>query len=348
MSEPSLSEDGASSSIYTPMSPINGGAIHMTHSPSNTSLSSLGSPGAGLSSNLSRKRMNFFTDKPSASSGHVLRPLEDQNEVQMTSDVADKVISPISSNGSKPQSSSNEDKTSQGSEEYDDGEKRNPDQTDYYKLLDDDLSSSTNADSPSHDGVKNASLPSGLANSHLGSRTEHANEIETPDSQRYLTAIESSVEDDDSKDDSSDLSYDSSSSQEIRSKKIDTNSTQKSMSTGRNPNTPDADKHILNDPLHLNYDTISPYVNEGDKASLLSNTDSKLMDTSSINTPGTGQTLSPEESISPGGSPNLAISTSPRVASYHYSEGEGSITPKRKTSEPSSANNSLSSLSDWR
>ena len=88
MSEPSLSEDGtaASSSHYTGThtSPLNQ-AIHMNDSPSNTSLSSLGSPGATRTTSIVRKKMNFGQLAPM---GNLLSPIAASSDLDSNGDVS--------------------------------------------------------------------------------------------------------------------------------------------------------------------------------------------------------------------------------------------------------------------
>ena len=81
LSEPSISEEGSSSQYTgTPLSPMNGADITMVNSPSNTSLSSLGSPGG--TGSVHRKVMmirkkSYFTKNPIGQFESSLCPMEE-------------------------------------------------------------------------------------------------------------------------------------------------------------------------------------------------------------------------------------------------------------------------------
>ena len=335
MSEPSLSEhgDSASSSNYTPMTPLNGHSntsilVHMTNSPSNTSLSSLGSPGAVRTAAIARKRQQNFAVKPPAPVGRsLLIPIQGQSSPD--SNVDD--IAQCGNTGNQANSLDNIISQENNEVEATSNVQQNA-SDEMLERMQNDLDGLDGWTSFPLD--KQALSPSKLVASECQISTDGADNAMTPESQRYLTANESS--DGENQEGSSGLSYDSSSqSQEGRSK-----------NTAKDEGSPSktADSHFLNTPLTTDIskdDAISPA--REDTNALLSNTDLEPMDTSPIG----GR---PGDKMFQGFLSDLIMTTPPRITSFQYpaEEEEDSITPKRKTSGPPSAAQSLSSGSSGR
>jgi hypothetical protein len=349
MSEPSLSEDGtgASSSHYThPLSPINR-AIHMTHSHSNTSLSSLGSP-SHANARISRKKIHFFGDKSLGpkNKNSLLSPIEGYSE-------GDSI-------GEEPDLNMIPDQCKLCTEDFkkQEGEKNiDAAQDPKSKEL---LKECTWAHNDTGDNGDISQTMLFVKNDTKVPFFKLSGDGMTPDSQRYLTAVESSDDEDDDNDDhddddddddddeqgSSDLSYDSS-SQESEGKR---NSHQDPLLPLSNVKETEESCHFLNKPSTK---AETPNKTNGDSDSkkededvLLRNTDSRSMDLSLILE---GESpYSPDDSLLAAETPssNFIITTPPRITPFDFPEAEESITPKMKTSRPSSISGSPSSNSD--
>eukprot|EP00557_Chaetoceros_sp_GSL56_P007524 CAMPEP_0176496404 /NCGR_PEP_ID=MMETSP0200_2-20121128/11173_1 /TAXON_ID=947934 /ORGANISM="Chaetoceros sp., Strain GSL56" /LENGTH=1333 /DNA_ID=CAMNT_0017894349 /DNA_START=770 /DNA_END=4771 /DNA_ORIENTATION=+ len=354
MSEPSLSEDGtgASSSNYTStLSPINR-AIHMTHSHSNTSLSSLGSPNHAAANNANpnsksaRKKIYFSGEKAIVLPKNCLlspidgynegdsnggdeidlmnAPLPDNCKLDTFDDLQQKVEvdnggaqeDPISNPQAKQCRSNHNLKDTRGEQSADDEQDimifQNDDNVPFIKL--------------SGDGM-------------------------TSDSDGYFAAYDSSNRDDDVDDDdddeddnnedSSGLSYDSS-SQEGGEEKSNSNNDVTSPSSKVKDTDADADEscHFLNRAL------ANPKSVDGDEDVLLRNADSKAMDLSLIIHEGKNPYSPDETLLAEMHNSNFMITTPPRITPFDLPEVEESITPKMKTGRPSSIDGLRSSNSD--
>jgi hypothetical protein len=291
MSEPSLSEASSPSltSNYTPMSPLNG-SIQMTNSPSNTSLSSMGSPGAALV----KKMIHQNYSEALTPTGTLVALYKDRDLTRNR----DK------NGGGKTRSNGDDTRISAG---------RNDD-TQETKATD----SYSNSNSKSQQ--KSLQLKVVVSNaegddvvSESMGVVDGVKDNTTPDSQKYLTAVESS--DEGGQDTDSGFSYGSSSQEE------------KSMNARKEV------YHFLNNPLFSN-DEDFPCGSGGLDTDLLlsSNTDSGTMDTSSM---GEG---SPDDRKMQSVAHALIITTPPHITPFLFPEEEENITPKRKTGRPSSNN----------
>ena len=301
MSEPSVSEDGtgASSAQYTSThtSPLNQ-AIHMNDSPSNTSLSSLGSPGVN-SSTAVRKKMNFSQLAPM---GTLLSPIEANSDPDSNGDASIN----LKENGMISSGVYN-----------------------YQQLKDDNDIQHVDDDDDDDDGGNDDDGDDNGDDHNIKSR--QTMQDATPESQRYFSAQEESEEENDGS--SCDILYDSSSQEEQIQNQGKQGRKQKKYSKLRTP--PSTDNAPIDvDPSYQqpNYDKQSK---DTDEEFLLKNTDFGIMDLSSqISTVGPGK----RRIIN-----SFKISTPPKMTSFQSLEEE--ITPRRKTSGTSSANDSLTSTS---
>ena len=302
MSEPSLSEDGASSSNYTPISPLNGGNLQMTNSPSNTSLSSLGSPGAALM----KKRMHQQYNSDALTPTGTLVAVHEGG-------------SPFYNGDNK------NDKKYEQEPRLNGGDAKEFEKeliiTEETKLPDS-LSNPESKMQPK--SVKLKVVLSNIKENGVETRAKgkDLDAAKTPDSQIYLTAVESSDEGGQDSDDDSGLSYASSSQEEEEPKQ----GTKKPY-------------HYLNRPLSSSMSEDNPFGSEGpDTDLLLSNTDSGPIDTSSLGD------RSPEDRKAHSAAHVLMLTTPPRVTPFLFAEEEEeSLTPKRKTSSTLSENGSSKS-----
>lgn len=418
MSEPSLSEDGtgASSSNYTPLSPINR-AIHMTHSHSNTSLSSLGSPSyANAKSSSSRKKIYFFGDHYKTSLGdssnHNNNNSNSSNSHSNSNSITAAAAKKKTKKEKKIQKKMNASPLLSPIEAYSESDSTHVGEgsemnitmpiPDNCKLSTDDFQKG----GEDENNVQHSILTSEEHNmmeftpTHENGVREQTNDNEqiafldndtkipffqllgdgtTSDSHRYMAAMEGSngshdgdvVDDDDGNDDgdddgSSDLSYDSSSSQENdgkgngndNGKGGDQSNFHKdaSLPLSNDIQTGNDSCHYLNKPSTVETPKSSGNARSKklkeeeilleDEEILLKNTDSGSMDLSLIVE--TKSPYSPDDSLlAETPSSNFMISTPPRITPFDFPEAaEESITPKMKTSRPSSISGSPSSHSD--
>ena len=300
MSEPSVSEDGGSSSQYMPISPQHGGSIHMNDSPSNTSLSSLGSPGGNQ---FRRKIFQQYTEKVLTPTGALVASEKKCGETVLENTEKDGNDSKhISKSGGRKLLCQNNEESVQKEIQA----------------------------QPTCTG-----LHSKINNQQKSSNVKIFKPVQredatTPESQRYMTAIESSDDEDGQSTSSGGLSYDSSSQE---------------GQTPRNKNgnfcTQDK-KHFLNNPLPVDADMdldISPDSKGEEKQYLLSNTDSGPMDTSSA-------ACSPEDLNPQNYSHSTTLETPNRYdMQVQCLEDDENITPIRKTSRESHKKLSQSELS---
>jgi hypothetical protein len=333
LSEPSISEEGSSSQYTgTPLSPMNGADITMVNSPSNTSLSSLGSPGG--TGSVHRKVMMirkkaYFTKNPIGQFESSLCPTEEV----------------LSSSLEEPEIKNDKEKV----EREEEAEKKKTLASENIDECIKNLSSGTECNDKSEmshhskDGVKvesstgdgRVSPGSADATSQFKTFSKKSFEVvndktaQTPESARYHTAVESPDNEDD-EDDNSISSYEESSSDEepVASKTLGL-SGQNSPDMANKP-------HYLNEPL-ITAEQVQNAEEEGKMALLgdatVDDEHLQVMDMSSI---------LPESKISPPMDPSLFETPPTRNTAVDDNIlPNESVTPKRKTISRQSSIESL-------
>lgn len=323
LSEPSMSEEGSSSQYTgTPASPMNGADITMINSPSNTSLSSLGSPGG--TGGATRKAMmirkkSYFTKNPIGQFESSLGPMEE-----------------VLNSSLEEQEIKNDDEgTEEGGEIKEDKEQKvlaSENMDECIRILSSDTDYNDNFEMFQHskDGMSVDSSTGVSSDEKVVIETEHkpvqveslrnTSSMQTPESARYHTAVESPDNEDEDK---SNSSFDESSSEEEKeyaASKSTSFTDPISPNSGHKP-------HFLNEPL-ANAEQLQN-AEDDDKIVLLhdkidDDEHQSEMDMSSI--------LS-EAKISPPIDP-LLLATPPSKTSLvddSILPDDQSVTPKRKT-----------------
>ncbi len=364
MSEPSLSvsEDGSRSSQnidHQPLSPANGGQIHMPMSPSNTSVSSLGSPGASRKA-IARKRLKQYPESKTHTMMSLLGPLEGMSSSGEGDAIFDdngreigkSLMLPEVGRNKKVDGNSNSNSNGTGIVTIGENEILGSDLKGSDTMDDLSIGSSSSSIGPDN----NTELPkngksiarSTPLNVRNGADSKNEDSFE---SQNYHTAEEDCNEDNADTNNDSDISYDEQSIEE--EKKIGAHVKNKEKESSGGP-------HFLNKPAEsLSKKSKSRHRSiGGDKDILLQNTDASPMDISPLDQiPNwNGSPESTVDSVELVGSPSLSdeeakairinLTTPPRISPFQYPEDDDETTPKRKTSQPPSVDNSPLSSSD--